>query len=128
MSHEIPGRPWEFVGTDFFAINNRHYLCVVDYHIKFLVVKQMEGFSVDSLINTCKIIFLEYGLHRKIVSDVGTNLISEKTFCGQLNICHAPWLSYNHQSKRQAEVCIKLVKRTTKNCHKTNADICLYCR
>ena len=24
--------PWESVGTDIFTINNKHYLCIVDYH------------------------------------------------------------------------------------------------
>ena len=30
----------------FFAINSKHYLCIVDYHNKFLVIKQV-GASVD---------------------------------------------------------------------------------
>ena len=33
------------------------------------------------------------------------------------------FLSYNHQSNGQAEVCIKFVKGTVKKCFETTADI-----
>ena len=50
MSHEIPGRLWKSIETGMFSFNNKHYLCVVDYHSKFLVIKQVEGFNTDNLI------------------------------------------------------------------------------
>ena len=43
----------------------------------FLVIKQMESIRTDNLINTCQIIFSEYGLPSKI--DAGINFVS-KTF------------------------------------------------
>ena len=43
MSREIPRRLWESVGTDTFTSNYKHYLCVIDYHSKFPVVKQVGG-------------------------------------------------------------------------------------
>ena len=62
MSHEIPGRLWEFVRADIFTVNNKHFLCIVDYHIKFPIVKQVEGFTADNLMKTYKLIFSEYRL------------------------------------------------------------------
>ena len=50
MLHEIPGGLWEAVGTDIFTIDNKHYLCTVDYHGKFPVIRQVEGFMADNLI------------------------------------------------------------------------------
>ena len=70
MSHKIPRRLWKSVGAD---------LCIVDYHRKLPVIKQVEGLSVNSPINTCKIIFSEYGLPSEIVSQAGTNFILEKS-------------------------------------------------
>ena len=58
MSHKIPGRPQGSVGTD----NSEHCLCIVDYHSKFPVIKQVKGLSADSLINIFKITFSEYRL------------------------------------------------------------------
>ena len=43
-------------------LSNKTYLCIVDYHSKFLVVKQMDRLSADSLIITCEITFSGYGI------------------------------------------------------------------
>ena len=66
------------VEADILSINNRHYLCIVYYHSTFQVRKKVEGLSTDKLIKMCKIIFSEYRLPSKLVSDVSTNYISEK--------------------------------------------------
>ena len=39
IHHEIALRPWEVFGADVFHFNNKNYLCIVDYHSKFPVVK-----------------------------------------------------------------------------------------
>ena len=62
IHHDIPLRPWEVLGADVFLFNNKNYLCIVDYHSKFPVIKRMEGLSMESLITTIKIIFAEYGI------------------------------------------------------------------
>ena len=68
---------------------------------------------------------LRYRLPSKIVSDVGTNFITEKfkNFCKRLSIWHSLSPTYIHQSNGQAEACIKFVKKTMKKCYKTNAYI-----
>ena len=75
--------PLESVGTDILTNNNKHYLCIVDYHSKFPAVKQMERFSADHQIKTCKVLFSEYRQPSKIVSDAGTNFMFKKfeNFC-----------------------------------------------
>ena len=77
MSPKISGKTRESVGADIFTINNKHYHSTVDYHRKFLIMNQLEGFSADNLIKTCKIIFSEYGLASKILSDTGTHFMLE---------------------------------------------------
>ena len=58
MSHEIPGRPWKTVGSNIFAFNYKHYLCNVDFHNKFLVTKQVEGFYPTEFIKkTARLLF-----------------------------------------------------------------------
>ena len=62
IHHEIPGKTWEVFGMDIFTLHNKNYLCIVDYHSKFHVIKQTEYLSTDSLILTCKNhFFSEYG-------------------------------------------------------------------
>ena len=61
-----------------FTLNNKYYLCIVDYHSKFPVFKKTEDPSTDSLILICKIIFSAYGLPKKIMSNAGGNFVSDK--------------------------------------------------
>ena len=77
----------------------------MDYHSKFPVIKRMEGLSTESLIATTKIIFAEYGIPCKIMSDPGTNFVSDKfrKFCIRLNIEQAVSSVYHHQSSGQVE-------------------------
>ena len=81
-----------------FQLNNKNYLCVIDYHSKFPVVKKMEGLSADSLISAFKAVFSEYGIPKKIMSDAGGNFISEKlkNFCNSLNIEQAISSLFQH--------------------------------
>ena len=43
IHHNIPLRLWEVLGTDVFHFNNKKYLCIVDYHSKFPMVKRLDG-------------------------------------------------------------------------------------
>ena len=112
--HDILLRLWEVLDADIFQFNNRNYLCVVDYHTKFLVIKRMEGLSAENLIPTVKIISAEYGIPCKLMSDDDSNFVSEKlrSFCSSLNIEQAVSSLYHHQSYRQVEACIKFIKHT----------------
>ena len=100
IHHDIPLRPWDVIGAHMFILNNKHYLCIVDYHSEFPIIKKAKDLSADSLILTCKFIFVEYGIPKKIMSDSGGNFISDKfkTFCKSLNIEQVFSLSYHQQS------------------------------
>ena len=62
IPHDIPYKPLETVGADIFMLSNKGYSSIVDYQCEFPAVKQMDGLSANSLIKTCKIIIVEYGL------------------------------------------------------------------
>ena len=123
--HDIPLRPWEVIGADIFQFNNKNYICIVDYHSKFPVIKRIEGLFADNLINALKIIFAEYDIPHKIMSDAGTNFISEKfrQFCKRVIIEQAVSSSYHHQSNGQVKACIKFIKCTLKKCTESGRDI-----
>ena len=117
IHHNTLLRPWEVLGADIFQLNNKNYLCIVDYHSKFPIIQRMEGLSAENLITTVKIIFSEYGIPCRLMSDTGSNFVSEKfrSFCSSLNIEQAVSSSYHHQSNGQVEACIKFIQLTIKN-------------
>ena len=55
--HDIPNKLLETVCNDILTINDMHYLCTVDYHSKFPVIKQIVGFSADNLVKHIKLSF-----------------------------------------------------------------------
>ena len=69
IHHDIPVRPMDMVGADMFNINNKNYLCIIDHHSKFPIIKKIEDLSADSLILACKFIFSEYRIPNRIMSD-----------------------------------------------------------
>ena len=78
MHHNIPLRPWDVIGVDVFQLNNKNYLCLVDYHSKFLVVKKMDNISADSVIPAFKVVIAEYSIPKMVMSDAGGNFVAEK--------------------------------------------------
>ena len=89
-------------------------MCIVDYNSKFPIVKRLEGLSAEDLANAVKIIFAEYGISQKLMSDAGTNFVSDRfqQFCKAINVEQAISLVYHHQSNGQVEACIKFIKHT----------------
>ena len=124
ICHNILIRPWDVIGADMFTLDNKQYICIVDYHSKFPIVKKTKDLSADGLILTCEIIFGEYGVLKKIMSDSGGNFISDKlkTFCKSLNRKQAFSSSYHYQSSDWVEACIKFVKCTLKKCFDSRSD------
>ena len=76
------------MGADMFTLNNKNYLCIVDYHKKFPIVRRVDDMSTESLVIACKVIFSEYGLTKKTMSDGSGNFISDnfRQFCKCMNI------------------------------------------
>ena len=79
----------EVAGVDIICKKKKSVLLsTVDNYCKFPIMKKSKGLSADDLIRAAKITFAEFGLPNKIVSDAGTNFVSDKfkQFCRQLNI------------------------------------------
>ena len=78
---------WEVVSAYIFMINYSMLLCIVNYST-FPVLMMVGSLAADDLVQMTKMIFVEYGLPEKILSDAGMNLTSEmfKQFCRQMSI------------------------------------------
>ena len=114
----------EIIWEDLFQVNDTNFLYIVDYFSKFLIIKWAGQVSDLSLIACCKSAFPEYGLPKKILSDLGPNFISERfmNFCKSLNIKQALSSSFHRQRNGQA-VMHQFVKCTMKKCIEANNDI-----
>ena len=90
LSHKILGRLWEWVGGGILSINNKYDVCIVEYYSRFPVMKQIEGFTTDNLIKTCKLFFAKYRLPSKqfFFREVSRFLqVAKLPSCGVIIIC-----------------------------------------
>ena len=78
VQYDMPYKQWEVTGADIFSIKNNTLLCIVDCFSKFPVLNREDSLLADDLIRASEIAFTEIGISEKIVSDVGTNIISDK--------------------------------------------------
>ena len=78
IPHKIPTSAWYTLGADVFYLNKQIYLCVVDYYNKFPVVCKLKDNSADALIHAFEDIFCEYGRCHEIISNAGSNFVSEQ--------------------------------------------------
>ena len=98
-----------FFSTEAYTIPTlQALLCVVDYHSKFPIVKEVNSLPVDDLVEKTKLIFAEYGLPKKVDLNVGTNSTAKtfKDFYRKMNIQQTITSSYYHQSNGQVEAYI----------------------
>ena len=66
------------VGPDIIFMKNKTLLCIVDYYSKFHIVnKRAVNLHADDLVQAAKIVFTEFRLCKKIISDAGINFTSE---------------------------------------------------
>ena len=69
---------WEQLGLDIFTLRNTQYLQVIDYFSWFPVVKQLQSLHSLSVIKHLKQLFTETGVPRCMVSDEGTQFMSQE--------------------------------------------------
>ena len=112
IHHDVLLRPWEVLGADIFQLITKKIFVYCRLSQKIPGTKKDGGvISRESHFNS-KIIFAEYGILHRLMSDAGSNFVSEKfrSFSNSLNIEQSVSSSYHHQSNGQVEACIKFIK------------------
>ena len=66
--HDIPGLPWQVVGTDLFEFGGQTYLLVTDFYSKYFEIELLRQNTAICVINNLKKIFARFGIPEKVVS------------------------------------------------------------
>ncbi|XP_008484642.1 uncharacterized protein K02A2.6-like, partial [Diaphorina citri] len=66
VSRDIPDRPWSTLGMDFFKLNGKNYLLVIDYYSKYVELDVMHSMTALSVINHLQAMFARHGLPDEI--------------------------------------------------------------
>ena len=98
MTHDIPKHPWSRVGKDLFSCLGKEYLITVDYYSDFWELDLLPANPLAaSVITKCKINVSRHGIPKKVVSDNGSQFVSEEfaNFAKEWEFSHKPPSPYH---------------------------------
>ncbi|XP_047484153.1 uncharacterized protein K02A2.6-like [Penaeus chinensis] len=125
IPHELPTRPWQYVGTDLFHYGGNDFLIIAEYYSKFPVIRKMPmHVTSQAVIKGLKNLFSEYGVPEKVYSDNGRQYSSEEfaTFASNWEFEHITSSPHYPQSNGFIERTIQTVKNTIDKAKRSNKD------
>ena len=125
ISYPIPTHPWQFVVSDCFEINGRHYVVLVDIYSDFIELSQLPDLNSNALNKAIKPVFATHDAPATLITDNGTNFISSefRRFLKAWDVNHITSSLHHHQSNGQMEAAVKLVKGIIKKTTKVGTDM-----
>ncbi|RXN13854.1 sec1 family domain-containing 2-like protein [Labeo rohita] len=112
ISHPIPNRPWQTVGTDLFTWNNEDYIVVVDYYSRYLDLEKLKSTTAAAVILKLKKICASHGIPEKVISDNGPQFNSKdfESFAHAWALMHVTSSPRYPQSNGLSEKAVQIAK------------------
>ncbi|XP_031564138.1 uncharacterized protein K02A2.6-like [Actinia tenebrosa] len=130
--HDIPGLPWQVVGTDIVKYGGYSYLLVTDFYSKCFEIKSLRQITATCVINNLKKIFARFGIPAEVVSDNGSqysntgNLFNSthefKRFAEEWGFRHTTSSPEYPHSNGAAERAVQTAKRILKKAEADKKD------
>ncbi|GFO38464.1 endogenous retrovirus group k member 11 pol protein [Plakobranchus ocellatus] len=116
LTHGVPPRPWQKVGSDIFSISGTNYLVTVDYFSTFIEVDYLQDIASATVIHKLKHQFARHGIPEIFISDKFAQFASEWKFR------HTRSAPGNKKADGAAEAAVKVIKNMMIKCRKSNED------
>lgn len=90
IQHEVPELPWDKVGIDFCKALDKAYMLLVDYHSKFIEIRNLKTTTASAVEGELKLIFATHGIPQIMISDNGPpfDSFSLKSFFKEWDVTH----------------------------------------
>ena len=69
LPHPVPAHPWEKIGIDFFSLDGKDFLLIVDYFSKYPEVIQMTSKTAQATVAKLKTTFVRYSIPKTVKAD-----------------------------------------------------------
>lgn len=124
LSHAIPERPWQVIGTDLFTWNSRDYIIVVDYYSRFFELERLYSCTSAAVISKLKSTMARHGIAETIISDNGPCYSSSEfqRFAESWGFTHTTTSPRYPQSNGLAEKTVQTAKRILDKAKAENKD------
>ena len=130
--HNIPGLPWQIVGTDLFEFAGHTYLLVTDFYSKYFEIELLHQKTATCVINNLKKMFARFGIPDEVVSDNGSQYSNTrnvfdstrefKEFAHEWGFHHTTSSPEYPQSNGAAERAVQTAKRILKKAAADHKD------
>ena len=123
--HKIPSRPRETVGSDIFHVDNRDYLCTVDYYPSYFEIDPLKDKTAREVIHPLKRQFSRHGIRSTLISDNGPPVNSNEfqEFAANYDMEHVTSSPHYPQSDGKVENAIKTAKSLLKKSKAARSEI-----
>ena len=112
--------PFQQICGDFFDVEGRSYLVLVDRFLGWPVVAHMPKTLSSEAIKVVKEMFMTFGISEVFTSDRGTNVVLRemREFLAAWGVNQRIYSAYQSHANTRAEVGVKSMKETEiPNCH-----------
>nr|XP_039272254.1 uncharacterized protein K02A2.6-like [Styela clava] len=75
---DVPSGPWQKVGMDYFELDNKPHIVMVDYYSNWIEIDPVSSMSVNTLITVCRKHFCRRGIPLIVMSDSGSQFKSSQ--------------------------------------------------
>ncbi|KAK7938626.1 hypothetical protein WMY93_001952 [Mugilogobius chulae] len=113
LSHAIPQRPWQVVGTDLFAWNGQDFITIVDYYSRYFEMERLNSCTASAVIAKLKAAFARHGIPERVISDNGPcySAAEFEHFAKMWEFTHITTSPRYPQSNGLAEKTVQTAKR-----------------
>jgi hypothetical protein len=122
--HEVPDRPWQKVGVDFFEYSGKKFICAVDYFSKYPFITEMHSTTAKCTIRALTEIFATEGAPEALMTDNGPPFNSAEfaAFAQSWNFTHTTSSPNFPQSNGQVERTVQTIKQLMARCSAEKKD------
>nr|XP_054768172.1 uncharacterized protein K02A2.6-like [Lytechinus pictus] len=123
--HDLPGRPWQKIGSDLFEFDGSTYLILVDYYLNYFEINKLTSTSSKAVIAICKQQFARHGVPDEVISDNGPQYASAEfhQFCVEYGVTHKTSSPRYPQSNGKSEKAVQIAKNLLKKSADDGKDV-----
>ncbi|XP_048745965.2 uncharacterized protein K02A2.6-like [Ostrea edulis] len=124
ISHEIPDRPWQKIGTDLFQFDDKQYLITVDYYSDFFEIDRLHDKKSKEVITKLKAQMARHGIPEILISDNGPPYNSKEFayFSENYEFKHTTSSPLYPKSNGKVENAVRIAKNLMKKCQLDKSD------
>ena len=99
------------MSSDCFELDNEHFVVVVDSYSGYIVFSPLKNLTGKALVEVLKPIFATHGAPAEVISDNGTNYVSNefKEFAREWEFLHVLSSPHHKKSNGRAEAAVKVI-------------------